>query len=91
MPGAADAVAGLDDEVVVESFLIELDGGADAREPSADDQAVVVGPIAAHHYLHRGLIRRSVVTDGTAPSADPKPPVTMPPAQRKDEEPGNWI
>ena len=48
VPGAADAVAGLDDQVVVESFLIELDGGADAREPGADDQAVVVGPIAAH-------------------------------------------
>jgi hypothetical protein len=48
VPGAADAVTGLDDEIVAEALLIELDGGADAREPRADDQAVVVGLRAAH-------------------------------------------
>ena len=66
MPGAADAVALLEHDEVAEARLVELDRRADAGETGADDQALVVGPIAAHHYLHRGLIRRSVVTDGTA-------------------------
>ena len=38
VPGAADVVAGLDDEVVAEALLIELDRGADAGESRADDQ-----------------------------------------------------
>ena len=50
VPRAADVVTGLDDEVVVEALLIELDRGADAREPRADDQAVVVGPVDVPHY-----------------------------------------
>ena len=53
VPGSADFVTGLDDEVVAESLLVELDRGADAGEPRANDQTVVIGPIAVHRYLPR--------------------------------------
>ena len=61
VPGAADPVAGLDDEVVAEALLVELDGGADAREPRADDQAVVVGLRAAALLQRRFQGRQAAV------------------------------
>ena len=39
-PGAADGAALVDDEEVAEPVLVELDGGAEAREPGADDERV---------------------------------------------------
>ena len=43
MPGAADAVARLEQDGVVDPGLVELDGGADAGEPGADDRDFVIG------------------------------------------------
>jgi hypothetical protein len=42
VPGAADAVAGFEQDRVVEPGLVELDGGADAGEPGADDRYLVI-------------------------------------------------
>ena len=43
VPGAAEALALLDDQVVAEPGLLEPDGGADAGEAGADDQVAVIG------------------------------------------------
>ena len=43
VPGSAGSVARLDHQVVADPGLVELDRGADAGEPGADDDGVVVG------------------------------------------------
>ncbi|MDT4881742.1 hypothetical protein FQZ97_1176260 [compost metagenome] len=44
MPGAAETVAGLEQQVVVEAGPGEQDRGADAAGAAADDDDLVVGP-----------------------------------------------
>ena len=43
VPGAADAVAGLEQDEVLEARAAQRDGRADAREPGADDRDVDIG------------------------------------------------
>ena len=55
MPRAAEAVARLDDHVVVDAGLVELDRRADAGEAGADDQDLVVGNVGVHEVIVCGL------------------------------------
>ena len=43
MPGAAECVAGLDDQVVVDPGLVQADCNTDPGETGTDDQDFVIG------------------------------------------------
>ena len=67
MPRAADAVARLDDAVVVDPGLVEADGDPDAGETGADDQDFVLGCVRGYLTMVRALrCRADLIADVAA-------------------------